>query len=510
MSFIKSPGQSLTSGAVIMVAMRWADRLIGIASTFILARILVPDDFGIVAMASVVVAFADIIFDLGINVALIQKKNPSQAYYNTAWTLRILQTACVAAVLMVLAPFAAEYYKDARVTAAVQLMALSVLVAAFENVGIIDFQKELRFGDDARHVLFKRLVGFGITVVLTLVLQSYWGMILGALCGRLAATIRSYIVHPMRPRFALTEMRAIFSVSQWVLVKNVSAFLDQKLHIFLVGGMAKTNVTGGYTLASEISDVPGTDLLAPINRVLFPAFARARDNLQELTALLLRAQAIQMMVTFPACVGFVLTAHEFVPVALGEKWLFIVPFIQILALSNIIQSVSSSANYVLTVIGQIRLLALTSWIQIGIFCAGAALLHADLSPERVAQLRLGAILLTFGVSYAILMRHIPGLSIRMLARGSGRPALGCLAMVVALLVLQAEVTAPLWVLLLLKVALGGVVYCAVVLGLWRLAGRPDGAEAYFLGKLLPRRTPAPAAASAAVAEEDPAAVSPAV
>lgn len=486
---LRKNSTSLSSGAAIMIAMRWLDRFIGIASTFILARILVPDDFGIVAMASVVVAFADIIFALGINVALIQRKDPSQAYYNTAWTLRIIQTSCVAAVLVILAPFAADYYKDPRVTAVVQLMAASLLVAAFENVGIINYQKELRFVDDARFVLFKRLVGFFITIALTLILQNYWGMVLGALCGRLAAVIRSYMVHPMRPWFALSEWKEIFGVSQWVLVKNISSFLDRKLHVFMVGGIATTGVTGGYTLATEIADVPGTDLLAPINRVLFPAFARARDNMRELTKLLLSAQAVQVMVTFPACVGFVMTAHEFVPVALGEKWIFIIPFIQILALSNIIQSINSSANYVLTVIGQIRLLALTSWIQIGVFVAGAMLFRTDLSPERIAQVRMAAIILTFGVSYALLMRHVPGLSIAMLARGTGRPALGCLAMVAALMGLQAVVVAPVWIMLLLKVVTGAVVYCAVVLGLWRLSGRPDGAEAYFLSKL--RRTTPP-------------------
>jgi len=484
---------SLTSGAVIMVAMRWIDRLIGITSTFILARILVPDDFGIVAMSSVVVAFADIIFDLGINIALIQRKNPTQAYYNTAWTLRIMQVACVATFLMILAPFAADYYKDPRVTAAVQLMAVSLVVSSFENVGIVNFQKELRFIEDAKYVLFKRLVGFFITILLTLVLQSYWGMLLGALCGRLVATIRSYMVHPMRPRFALSEFRAIFGISQWVMVKNISSFLDRKLHIFLVGGMAKTSVTGGYTLASEISDVPGSDLLAPINRVLFPAFARAKDNLRELTNLLLRAQSIQVMVTFPACIGFVLTAHEFVPVALGEKWKFIVPFIQVLALSNIIQSINSSANYVLTVIGKIRLLALTSWIQIGVFSIGAMLLRTDLTPERIAQLRFGSILLTFGVSYSLLMRNIPGLSVRMLARGTGRPVLGCLAMAAALLLLEAELAVPNWLMLVLKVVTGMFVDCAVVLGLCRLAGRPDSAESYFLNKL--KRSTPPVVAS---------------
>ncbi|QOL50948.1 lipopolysaccharide biosynthesis protein [Massilia litorea] len=474
---------SITSGAMIMVAMRWIDRFIGIVSTFILARILIPDDFGIVAMASVVVSFADIIFDLGVNVALIQRKHPSQAYYNTAWTLRIVQAACVATVLVILAPFAAEYYKDPRVTAAVQVMALSLFVGAFENVGIVDFQKELRFADDAKYVMFKRLVGFFITVALTLIMQSYWGMILGTLGGRLAAVARSYSVHPMRPRFALSEFKEIFAVSQWVLVKNISSFLDRKLHIFMVGGLASTGVTGGYTLASEIADIPGTDLLAPINRVLFPAFAQARDNLEELTRLLLRAQAVQVMVTFPACVGFVLTAQEFVPVALGEKWLFIVPFIQILALSNIIQSINSSANYVLTVIGKIRLLAVTSWIQILMFGAGALLLSRNLTPERIAQLRMASIVLTFGISYALLMRNVPGLTVRMLAQGTGRPLLACLAMAVALFFLQTQVQAPNWAMLVLKVGTGVLVYCAVVMLLWRVAGRPEGAETYFLSKI---------------------------
>jgi lipopolysaccharide exporter len=487
---LQKKSHSITSGAAIMIGMRWIDRFIGITSTFILARLLVPDDFGIVAMSSIIVAFADIIFDLGINISLIQKKNPSQAFYNTAWTLRIMQVSCVATVLMILAPFAADYYKDPRVMPVVQLMALSLIVSSFENVGIVNFQKELRFVDDAKYVLFKRLVMFCTTITLTLILESYWGMVLGALTGRLAATIRSYMVHPMRPRFSLEHFRDIFAVSQWVMVKNISSFLDRKLHVFLVGGMGKASITGGYTLACEISDVPSSDLLAPINRVLFPAFARVKDDLNELTRLLLRAQAVQVMVTFPACVGFVLTAHEFVPVALGEKWVFIVPFIQVLALSAIIQSVNSSANYVLTVIGKIRLLAVTSWTQIALFSLGAFLVHTfvGLTPERIAQLRFGTIVTTFGISYTLLMRNIPGLSVRMLARGTGRPLLGCLSMVMALLLLENEVAAPNWFMLILKIVVGAIVYCGVVLILWRLAGRPDGAEAFFLNKFK-RKTP---------------------
>lgn len=474
---------SISSGAIIMILMRWVDRLIGIVSTLILARLLVPEDFGIIAMASLVVGFADIIFDLGVNVAVIQKKSPDQSFYNTAWTLRILQSTCVVTFLVLMAPFAADYYNDERVTNAIRVMALSMFIMSFENVGIVNFQKELNFAADAKFTLSKRLAAFFVTIGMTLILDNYWGMIIGALCGRLFSTILSYFVHPMRPWFSLAYFKDIFSISQWVLVKNISQYLDRNLHIILVGGISKTSITGGYTLAGEISDVPGTDLLAPINRVLFPAFARVKDDRAQLTKLLLMAQSIQVMVTFPACVGFVLTAREFVPVALGDKWLFIVPFIQVLALSNIIQSISSSANYVLTVIGQIRVLAITSWAQILLFGLGIVLFRSQLDAELIAKIRFGAIALTFTLSYYILTKYVPTVSILQMLKGIIRPALGCAAMVAALLSIDHAIALPAPLMLALKVAVGAVAYCAVVLICWHIVGRPDGAERYLIDKI---------------------------
>ena len=479
----RKKSHSISSGAIVMILMRWTDRLIGIASTLILARLLVPDDFGIVAMASLVVGFAEVIFDLGVNVALIQKKSPNQSFYNTAWTLRIMQSLCVVTFLFLMAPFAADYYNDERVTNAIRIMALSIFIMSFENIGIVNFQKELNFVADAKFTLSKRLAAFFIAIILTLIFNNYWGMILGALCGRLFGTILSYFAHPMRPWFSLSYFKDIFSISQWVLVKNVSQYLDGNLHIILVGGISKTNITGGYTLASEISDVPSNDLLAPINRVLFPAFARVKDNRTELTKLLLMAQSIQVMVTFPACVGLLFTARELVPVALGEKWLFIVPFIQILALSNVIQSISSSANYVLVAIGQIRLLSITSWLQIIIFSLITLLSKSQLDAVLIAKVRFLSIALTFTLSYYILTRYVPTISIFRMLKGIIRPALGCSAMIAALLAIENAMLLPAPLMFAVKVAVGIMVYSAVIWILWCISGRPYGAERYLIEKI---------------------------
>ena len=102
--------------------MRWTDRSIAFVSTLILARLLVPEDFGVIAMASLVIGLADVFFELGVNVALIQNRTPSQEHYDTAWTLRIIQTTLAAIVVVIAAPLAATYFNDPRVTLVVQVL----------------------------------------------------------------------------------------------------------------------------------------------------------------------------------------------------------------------------------------------------------------------------------------------------------------------------------------------------------------------------------------------------
>jgi lipopolysaccharide exporter len=165
---------SVFKGAILTVSMRWTDRLIGFGSTLILARLLVPADFGVVAMASLVVGLADVLLSLGVNVALIRNHNATPAHYNTAWTLRLAQSAIAATVVFVAAPAAALYFNDPRIIPVLRFMALGMLLVGMENIGIITFQKEMRFGLDFRFVFLKRIVGFLTTILAAWLLRSYW------------------------------------------------------------------------------------------------------------------------------------------------------------------------------------------------------------------------------------------------------------------------------------------------------------------------------------------------
>ena len=124
-------------GAFLSVAMRWTDRLLSLLSTVILARLLVPGDFGLVAMAMVAVGFFDVLLDLGVGAALIQHEHAGREEFSTAWTLRLAQCAVTALLLVALAPLVADYYDDPRVVDVLRVAAITVIIGGLENIGTV-------------------------------------------------------------------------------------------------------------------------------------------------------------------------------------------------------------------------------------------------------------------------------------------------------------------------------------------------------------------------------------
>jgi lipopolysaccharide exporter len=475
-------GMSIAHGTAVVVAMRWTDRLIGLVSTLILARLLTPEDFGIIAMASLAVALADVLLDFGVNVALIQNRDATQAHYDTAWTLRLLQTSAATMILVLSAPLAAAYFQDARVQTVLQVLPFSLMLAGFENIGIVTFQKHMRFGAEFRFLFLRRMAGFLTTILLAWLLRSYWALVIGTLVGRTVGVGLSYWLHPMRPRFSFEKFREIFSVSQWMLVRSIGIYLHQNLHKILVGRWTQATTMGAYSLADQISGMPSGELLAPLNRVLFPAFAAAKDDLPQLRRIFLLAQSVQTLVAIPAAAGLALIAYDIVLLLLGEKWLIAVPFIEILALVNIVQALTTSGGYVLIVLGKIRITAISIWINVLVFGGLAYTVIPGNEALEIAWLRL--IIVTAGVwlSCWLLIKTIPGLRFRDFVRSSIRPLLGAAAMAAVLSDRFNYFELPLAALVALKIGLGAVTYVATVLSLWWLAGHPPGAEAYFLKK----------------------------
>lgn len=470
---------SIARGAAFTVGMRWLSRLVGIVSTLILARLLTPDDFGVTAMASIALGLTSVLLDLGVNVALIRNRDASDAHFHSAWTLRIAQATVIAITLAVMSPWAGGYFHDHRVTPVLWVLATTVLISSFENIGIVSFQKEMQFGREFRYLVTNRLFAFVATISLALVLRNYWALVLGGLAGALFTVANSYHAHPMRPRPSVAKVREIFGVSQWMLAQNIGNYFDDNLHKLLVGRREDAAVMGGYSLAAEIAAMPSTELLQPLNRVLFPAFVAVKHDLDQLKRTFLLAQGLQVLVAFPAAVFLSYLAQDVVAVLLGAKWAAAAPFLQSLALGSALWAIRSSAWYVGVTLGQERRSAAVSWLQVGLFVGAAVLLFPRIGAREIAQLRVLLPAVGLVIQLWIVSRALGNLTALEMLVGVWRPVVAVGATLALLHVAHVRALYPL-VDLLIKLAICTLGYSGLTYLLWRQSGRPEGAESYLL------------------------------
>jgi O-antigen/teichoic acid export membrane protein len=480
----KNTGNSILKGTFFTVSVRWVDRFVGLVSTFILARILTPEDFGIVAIATLSVGLTNVFLNMGVQVPLIKIQDATKAHYDTAWTIKVLQGLLVTCILLVASPFIAEYFNAERSLEPLYFLAFMPFLTGLQNIGLVDFHKNMQFDAEFRYLVTRRVLGFLITVVLAWTLRSYWALVFGSLATVLIGTVLSYVLHPMRPSLSLKEWRSILSVSQWMLLKNVGVYLQSNLQNFFVGRWFSSSVLGAYTLAAHISVMPSSELLAPFNRVLFPAFSRHQNNWPELKRLFLLAQALQTLIAIPASAGLALVAQEAVPVLLGNKWLAAIPFVQILSWIGFFEAITTSSGYVMLVLGFVRLNVMVSFIQVGAFASLALLVASGGDAIELAWLRL-IVAVVGSLSTFVLVRIVfPVVSVVDFVRNAFRPILGVIAMAASIYYMNLYMVYSLPIVLISKIVCGFVAYVSTVLFLWVLCKKPYGAESYLISKFI--------------------------
>ena len=474
---------SVVGGASITIAWRLIDRLISLVSTPILARLLTPEDFGLVAMASVAAGLVGVFLELGVNAALIQQRNPTPEHFDAAFTLRLIQAGTAGVFIFALSWPAAAYFDDPRLVGVIQVVAATSVVGGFENIGIVLLQKHFEFRRELRYFLARRLISFAVTISLAFALRTYWALVLGTLIGQIVSVTLSYVVQPFRPRVGLARVRDILSFSQWVVVRGIGHYISSSLPSLLLGRHASAAAVGIYRGGSELSSLAAGEVLAPLARVLYPALVEARESVEAFRRAVSLALGIQFMFAMPACVGIALVADEAVAVLLGPKWNEAAPVLRLLALGNAFVVFHHTGGYALMAMGKIKVQAIMTWVDAALFAALALALLAQFKPEAVAEIRL--IVTTMIVwSYAALLSQSPlRIPWSAILRSFARPLAACGVMALALVALDFTVAAAPVYMLALKIGVGTFAYTIVVLVLWRIAGRPAGAEQYLIDKL---------------------------
>ncbi|MEM6808765.1 MAG: lipopolysaccharide biosynthesis protein [Pseudomonadota bacterium] len=494
-----SIGKKIALGAAWMMLMKFSIRLIGLVSTLILVRLLDPADFGIAAMAMTVVTAVQLLTMFGFDVAIIQNQNADKDDYNTAWTLNVALGLGAGLLLIALAYPAAGFYGRPELVAVYMALSLATIFQGLENIGLVDFRKHLHFDREFQFRVAVKVAAFIVTMLLAFTLRSYWALIIGTITARLAATVMSYVVHDFRPRWSLAAAGRIMTFSKWLFLNNIMHTLRTILPDLIVGRIAGARKLGLYTVSYEISNLPTSELIAPINRALLPGFSKVGDDQAAAGRTFLGVAGLLALLSLPMGLGIAVTAEHLTPVVLGEKWLDAAPVIEILALFGSIMAMQSPITMVIIALGRPRVVSLMSLAQLVFMLPIMVMLTRAHGVTGAASAMLIMSSLSLPTYYVIVGR-ILGIRFLEFVSAACRPLLASLLMFLAVRELTAHVDVSLTGLLLL-VAAGGFVYTVAVLALWLACGRPEqsaerrvlaSAQA-VLGRLRRSRTPEPPA-----------------
>ena len=475
-------GGQVARGATLMVAFKLLDRSIGLVSTLILARILTPADFGLVAMATAVVAFTQLMGAFGFETALIQRQDAQRHHYDTAWTFNALFGLAIGITLCFLANPMAAFYREPRLAMMLPVLALGALVGGFENVGTVAFRKNLDFGKEFRYLLTKRISAFVVTVSSALIFRTYWALIAGMVTGTVASVLISYLLHPYRPRFSLMAKADLMHFSKWLFISNLIQFLHSRSTDFILGRTIGSHGLGVYNIGVEIAAMPSTELIAPLNRAVYPVYSRLANAREMLWEQFAEVFGMIGLLAVPVSFGLVCVADAAVRVLLGEQWLESIPIIRIAAVSGLASALQGNLYLVILALGQPKANTLLSGTLLVISLPIVVVASLHYGAFGAACAHFGASLLGL-VGISFVFSRITGISLIQLAALLWRPFVAASFMAASVQFLDTLLTdIPSFFRLFVLISVGALCYIFVVIVFWLVSGRPDGAEKSILDK----------------------------
>lgn len=474
----------LLKGSLWISGARVTANLLNFLGMLVLARILVPEDFGLIALGTTILVIVTAVTDIPVAEALVQHKEPKTDHFHAAWTLGFLRAALVALLCALIAHPLARFYGDARLANVVLALGVYAFLAGLNNPRAIMLTKELIFWQQFMLQVTQKLVGLVVTIVLAVTYQSYWALILGTVAGQLANTLISYTVLPFRPHFRLKHSKELLSFSIWLTLSKIINTINWNVDQLLIGTFVGKAELGHYAIGNNIASLPTREASEPLITTLFPAFSRINDQPERLAAAYQSAQSFLVAVVWPLGIGMAVVADPLVRLTMGDKWLPVVTLIQILAPVFAFQAIGNVAQPLAMATGRTSsvfkrdlkiFLFRVPIILVGMYFGG-------FMGVVWARSFTGTVGTIFNLN---VVREITGLRLIDQLRPNTRTLLASAAMAAAVWLLDAHWSPPsdslgLLMELLGSIAVGGMTYAATVWLLWKLMGSPNGPETEFI------------------------------
>ena len=346
----------LAKGMAWLGAAKVIINILALLSTVLLARLLTPEDFGLVALATTMLAIISAVTQLSLASALIHHKAPTDTHFHTAWTLNLSRAIIVGMLFCAAAPITSTLYNEPRLLNIMLVLGASVMLAGFNNPKMVILTRNLVFWQEFVMTVTQKLAGFLVGIGIAIFYKSYWALIGGAIASQLVGIIVSYVIIPFMPKFSFTHARELWSFSIWLTLGQIINTLNWKLDHLLIGGYLGPQTLGQYSVGDNLAGMPTRETIGPLETTLFPGFNQIAHDKERLKIAYRSAQSLITAIALPVGVGCALIAHPLVLLGMGAKWLPAVDVILVLSCVFALQTLSSPVHPLAMAKGETRLL----------------------------------------------------------------------------------------------------------------------------------------------------------
>ncbi|MBV8590427.1 MAG: oligosaccharide flippase family protein [Acetobacteraceae bacterium] len=349
-----SLGRRTAIGAIWMIAWRLTTRLLGMVSTLVLARILMPSDFGLVSMATGFAAAIEGLSALGLDDALIRNTEVDRRLYDTAFSMQAIRALANAAIVALMAGPASAWFQEPRLVPILLVLAALTALSGFENMGTVEFRRNLQFSKEFLLFFMPRIVSVVSTITACLLLRSYWALLIGTTASKLMRLVTTYLIHPYRPRFGIARWRDLVGFSFWTWMTGLATLVWERSDMFIVGRAVGPETLGLMIVAGEIATMPITEFVSPATRALYAGVSAAWRNGANIAGFALAIALCMLLLTLPLTIAVSAASGPITDVLLGSRWLAAQPLLAISAWYCVFSVVSHICGSVLNASGRVR------------------------------------------------------------------------------------------------------------------------------------------------------------
>ena len=353
-------------GVAWMGALRSLTRVIAFVKIVVLARMLSPLQFGLFGIASLVLAFLEILTETGINAFLIQEDSKIEEYLNSAWVVSIFRGLLISFSVLVLSIPIALFFNTPEATRLLILMSSAPLLRGFINPTVIRFQKDLQFKKE----FYFRLCIFSFDAVITILLvfstRSAESLVWGMVGSTLFELILSWLVIRPFPKieFEKDRVRKVFNRGKWLTLAGTFEYFFQHGDDIVVGKLLNTTSLGIYQIAYKVSTLPITEGGEIISKVVFPVYVKISEDKKILKKAYLKVLGAISVIIVPFGLLLFLFAEPFVTIFLGSQWLDAIPVLRVLAVFGVIRAISGSSSALFLALKKQKYITLVTFVSI--------------------------------------------------------------------------------------------------------------------------------------------------